>query len=85
MKNKVVELLTRVGPKGQIVLRKELRKAAGIKEGDIVRTRLVDKKILIEAIDWEEEIRRIRRIAERISKKWPKGLSSVEVMKEERR
>jgi len=83
MKN--IEFLTKLGPKGQIVLRKEIRKAMGIRPGGMLRTRLEDKHVVIESFDVKKEIEKIEEIAEKIGKKWPKGLSAVEAIREERR
>lgn len=84
MTKKEVELLTRVGLKGQIVLRKEIRKALGIKKGSMVRTRLVDKKVIIEPFDWNKELEEINRIAKEVAKRWPKGVTAVQAIREDR-
>jgi AbrB family looped-hinge helix DNA binding protein len=84
MKNKKVELLLKVGSKGQIVLRKKLREALGIREGSIVKVSLENKKIIIEPIEWDKELNEINEIANEVSKYWPKGLSAVEAMREDR-
>ena len=44
MKDKKVELFLKVGSKGQIVLRKKLREALGIREGSVIKVSLEDKK-----------------------------------------
>jgi AbrB family looped-hinge helix DNA binding protein len=85
MTKEKVELLTRIGPKGQIVLRKEIRGALGLKPGSLVKEKIVRGKILLEPFDWEEEMERVEKIAKAIGKKWPKGLTSVNVIREERR
>jgi AbrB family looped-hinge helix DNA binding protein len=84
MTKKEVELLTRIGPKGQIVLKKEIRKALGIREGTLLRTKLMDKKIIITPFDWDKEMKEVEKIAKEVGKKWPKGLTSVDVIKEQR-
>jgi AbrB family looped-hinge helix DNA binding protein len=88
MTKKEVELLTKIGPKGQIVLRKEIRKALGIRPGSIVRTKLIGKEVRIKPLtdkDIEKEIREIEKIAKLISKRWPKGITAVEAIREQRR
>lgn len=85
MTNKRVELITKLGPKGQLVLRKEIRETLGIKGGSMLKATLIDKKIIIEPIELKEELKKIEALAKKISKKWPKGLSAVEAIKRERR
>ena len=82
---KRIEFLTKLSPKGQIVLRKEIRKAMGIQPGSMLRARLEDKHVVIEPFDMKKEIKKIEEIAKKIGKKWPRGLSAVEAIREERR
>lgn len=81
---KKLEYLTRLSPKSQIVLRKEFRVAMGIKPGGILRERLENRRVVIEPVDVKKEIEKIEKIAEMVSKKWPKGLSAVEAIREDR-
>ena len=85
MTKKEVELLTKIGPKGQIVLRKEIRRKLGLKSGSIMSEKVVRRKIVLEPFDWKQELKRVEKIAKAIGKKWPKGLTSVDVIREERR
>ncbi len=85
MTKREVELITRLGPKGQIVLRRELRKAVGIKPGSLVVETIKDKEIVIKPIREEKIIERVRKIAKEIGKSWPKNLNSVELIREQRR
>lgn len=85
MTKREVELITRLGPKGQIVLRRELRKAIGIKPGSLVVETIKDKEILIKPIREEKIIERVRKIAKEVGKFWPKNLNSVELIREQRR
>jgi AbrB family looped-hinge helix DNA binding protein len=85
MKKEEVELVGRVGPKGQVVIKKELRKALGLEPGTLVRQKIVDKKILLEVVRKEEKLERIRTIAKKIGKLWPKGVTAVEAVRRERR
>lgn len=78
------ELLSRLGPKGQIVLRKEFRKALGMEPGSLIRQKLVGKKVILQPFDWSEEMKRVHKIAKEIGKKWPKGLTSVQAIREDR-
>lgn len=80
-----MEKVLRVSPKSQIVLRKEFRKATGIQPGTVIRERLEGNKIIIEKLDVEKEMEKVEKIAGMIGKKWPKGLSAVQAIREERR
>ena len=80
-----IEKIIRVNPKGQIVLRKEFRKVTGIQPGTVIKERLDGDKIVIERLDIEKEIAKIEKLASIIGKKWPKGLSAVQAIREERR
>lgn len=84
MKNERLEFLTKLGPKSQIVLRKDIRLAIGARPGSIVRTRLENKHVIIEPFDVKEEIAKVEGIAKKVAKKWPKGLSAVEAIRRER-
>ncbi|MBI4009779.1 MAG: AbrB/MazE/SpoVT family DNA-binding domain-containing protein [Candidatus Aenigmarchaeota archaeon] len=85
MKKEVMESISRLGPKGQIVLKKEFRKATGIMPGTVVKERLEGNRIVIEKLDVERELAKVEKIASMVSKKWPKGLSAVQAIREERR
>lgn len=85
MTKREVELIARLGPKGQIVLRRELRKAVGIKPGSLVVETIKDKEIVIKPIREEKIIERVRKIAKEVGKSWPKNLNSVELIREQRR
>ncbi len=85
MTKKELELMSKLGPKGQIVLRKEVRKTLGIKPGSLIRQKLVGKRVILQPFDWNVEMKRVEKIAKRIGRKWPKGVTSVDVIREERR
>jgi bifunctional DNA-binding transcriptional regulator/antitoxin component of YhaV-PrlF toxin-antitoxin module len=78
------ERLVKLSQKSQIVVRKEVRKALGVKPGSILRTKLEGKRLVVEAFDAEKEMRKVEKIAHMIGRKWPKGLSSVEAIRRER-
>jgi bifunctional DNA-binding transcriptional regulator/antitoxin component of YhaV-PrlF toxin-antitoxin module len=85
MKRKSVEFIGKVGPKGQIVIRRELRKTLGLTPGTIVKQKIVDNKVLLEVVKKEEKLKRIDELAKKIGKVWPKGLTAVEAVRRERR
>lgn len=80
-----LESWAKVGPKGQIVLRKELRVALGIKPGSMVRLMKTDHEVRLKPLDVEKELADVERIAKMVSKKIPKGLTSVDIIRGERR
>ena len=84
MTKKIVEI-TKIGPKGQVVLRKDLREALGIKPGGIIRQELIPEGILVKPIEKTEIIKRVNLLSKKIGRSWPKDLSAVKLMKEERR
>jgi bifunctional DNA-binding transcriptional regulator/antitoxin component of YhaV-PrlF toxin-antitoxin module len=85
MKRKSIELIGKVGPKGQIVIRRELRKTLGLTPGTLIKQKIVDNKVLLEVVKKEEKLKRIDELAKKIGKVWPKGLTAVEAVRRERR
>jgi len=83
MKNGL-EFLTRLGPKGQVVLRKEMRAALGLEPGSLVRMLMVKDEVKIRAVKKEEMIAEVERIARMVGKKIPKGRTSVDIIREQR-
>lgn len=80
-----IELITKLGPKGQIVLRKEIRRVIGIKPGSLVEETIRGNEIIIRPVREEEIIGNVKAIAKKVGKTWPKGTTSVELIKEQRR
>lgn len=72
---------SKVGPKGQIVIPKKLRNKYGIKPGIEVEQLDTGKGILIRPAELSEQW---KQLALAIGKKWPKGVSSVQAIREER-
>jgi AbrB family looped-hinge helix DNA binding protein len=84
MKNERLEFLTRLGPKGQVVLRKEIRTALGLEPGSMVKLRRIDNKVIVKPVKKEEIVAEVERIARMVSKKIPKGRTSVDIIREQR-
>jgi AbrB family looped-hinge helix DNA binding protein len=84
MKNERLEVLTRLGPKGQVVLRKDMRAALGLEPGSMVSMKRVDSKVIVTPVKKEEIIAEVERIAKMVSKKIPKGRTSVDIIREQR-
>lgn len=75
---------SKVGPKGQVVVAKELREKYGIKEGGIVEQISVDKGVLLVPVSVNGLLEELDAVAEEVGKAWPKGVSAVEAVREDR-
>lgn len=80
-----ISAVSKIGPKGQIVLKKKLREGLGLKEGQVVEERLTPEGILVTPVDAEKLMKSLEETAAKVSAKWPKGLTSVEAVRQERR
>lgn len=72
----------KVGPKGQVTLIKKIREKFGIEPGSLIEEIEVDDGILIKPI--ESSFKKWKRLKEKISKKWPSEISSVQAIQEDR-
>ncbi len=72
----------KVGPKGQITLIKKLREKFGINLGSLVEEVEADDGILIKPI--EPSLKMWKNLKEKVSKKWPSDISSVQAIREDR-
>ncbi|MBI4175701.1 MAG: AbrB/MazE/SpoVT family DNA-binding domain-containing protein [Candidatus Aenigmarchaeota archaeon] len=77
--------VSRIGPKGQVVLKKMLRDKIGLREGMLVEERLAQGGILIKPVEARKMMDGIGEIAKRLSEKWPKGLTPAEAVRRERK
>lgn len=75
---------SRVGRKGQVVVMKKLREKHGIKEGGIVEQISTDKGVLLIPISVDDLLEELDAVAEEIGKTWPKTVSAVEAVREDR-
>ena len=75
---------TKVGQKGQVVVVKELREKHGIKEGGLVEQVSTDKGVLLIPISVDDLLKELDVVAEEIGETWPKGVSAVEAIREDR-
>jgi len=80
----MTDSIVRIGPKGQILIKKEYREKLGIKSGNYVETVLQDNTLLIRPINVNKELAKIKKLRAQMSKNWPKGLDSVEAVREQR-
>ena len=75
---------SRVGRKGQVVVVKELRERHGIKEGGLVEQVSTDRGVLLVPILVDDLLKELDVVAEDIGRSWPKGVSAVEAIREDR-
>lgn len=80
----MTEAVVKMGPKGQVLIIKELREKVGLRPGQLAETILYAKGVLIRPVSLEKELGDVRRIRQSISKKWPKGLDCIEAVREQR-
>ena len=80
-----ISAVSKIGPKGQIVLRKKLREELGLKEGSLVEEKVTTEGILITPFDAGKLMKNFDELAAKVSEKWPKGIDSVEAVRKERR
>jgi AbrB family looped-hinge helix DNA binding protein len=75
---------SKVGPKGQVVVVKELREKYGIKEGGVVEQVSTERGVLLVPVSASGLLKELDAVAERVGKAWPKGVSAVEAVGEDR-
>jgi len=75
---------SKVGEKGQVVVAKRLREKHGIKEGCLVEQISTDKGVLLVPVSVEELLEEFDAVAGEIGEVWPKDVSSVEAVKQDR-
>jgi len=63
---------------------KALAEAEEALKKDLIRQRVVNKKILITPVKKEKILREVENLSKKISRKWPKGLTAIEMIKRER-
>jgi AbrB family looped-hinge helix DNA binding protein len=74
----------KVGLKGQVVIAKELREKHGIREGGLVEQLSTAEGVLLVSISADSLLKQLDAVAEGIGEAWPKGVSSVEAVREDR-
>ena len=75
----------RIGTKGQVIIRKDIRDQLGLEGGTMVEEEVVGSGVLIKPVQGKQILREMEELSQRISKKWPKGLTAVEAVRRERR
>jgi AbrB family looped-hinge helix DNA binding protein len=79
--NRTDRLYSKVGPKGQVVISKRLREKYAIKPGKQVEQIETKEGVLIKSVPLLEDWANLSR---KIGKKWPRNVSSVESVREDR-
>ena len=79
-----VSYRSRVGSKGQVVVLKELREKYGIKEGGLVEQIPTDRGVLLIPVSAGGLLKELDEVAEQIGKTWPREVSAVEAIREDR-
>lgn len=75
---------SRVGPKGQVVILKELREKYGIREGRLLEQVPTSRGLLLVPVSGEHLIKELDSIAGEIGRAWPGRKSAVETIREGR-
>lgn len=75
---------SKIGPKGQVVILKEIREKLGLREGKLVEQIPTDKGVLIVPVSADDLLKELDDVAERIGEAWPVGVTAVEAVREDR-
>jgi len=75
---------SKVGQKGQVVVAKQLRKKHGIKEGGLVEQISTDKGVLLVPVSVDDLLEELDAVAGEIGEAWPKDVSAVEAVRQDR-
>ena len=73
-----------MGPKGQVVILKELRDKYGIREGRLVEQVPTSRGLLLIPVPAEQLMKELDSVGRGIGSAWRKGRSAVEAVREER-
>ncbi len=80
----MTEYRSKTGPKGQVVIMKELREKHGLKEGRLVEQISTERGVLLVPVSADDLLRELDTVAEKIGNVWPKGVSAVDAIREDR-
>jgi len=75
---------SKVGRKGQVVVAKELREKYGIKEGSLVEQISTDRGVLVVPVSVDDLLEELDAAAADIGEAWPKDVSAVEAVRQDR-
>lgn len=77
--------ILKIGPKGQVLIKKEFREQLGILPGGFVEASLAREGLLLRAVDPAKELKRLREVRTFVTRHWPKGMDCVSATRDERR
>ena len=72
---------SKIGPKGQVVIRKDLRDKHGLKEGGFVEQISTDRGVLPVPVRADDLLKELDAVAEKIGEAWPEDVSAVEAVR----
>jgi bifunctional DNA-binding transcriptional regulator/antitoxin component of YhaV-PrlF toxin-antitoxin module len=75
---------SRVGPKGQVVVAKELRRKYKIKEGGLVEQISTGKGVMLLPVPGPLMLKEMDEVASKIGARWPKRVSAGQAIREDR-
>ena len=75
---------SKIGPKGQVVILKELREKHGLMAGGLVEQISTENGVLLVPVSADDLLRELDDVAERIGEVWPKGVSAAQAVREDR-
>ena len=80
----MTEYRSKTGPKGQVVIMKELREKHGLKEGRLVEQISTERGVLLVPVSADDLLRKLDGVTEKIGNVWPKAVSAVDAIREDR-
>jgi AbrB family looped-hinge helix DNA binding protein len=75
---------SKVGPKGQVVILKELRDKFGIREGKLIEQVPTPKGVLLVPVATGQLMKDLDSAAQVIGSAWPRGTSAAEAIRQDR-
>ncbi len=81
----MVSELIKIGPKGQVIIKKQLREKAGLRVGGYGEVKSTAHGLLISPISVQDELQEVATIQARLKKHWPSGWDCVDAIREGRR
>ncbi|MBI2185240.1 MAG: AbrB/MazE/SpoVT family DNA-binding domain-containing protein [Thaumarchaeota archaeon] len=75
---------SRIGPKGQVVVAKELRRKHGLKEGGLVEQVSTEQGVLLVPLQTEKLLDELDNAAKEIAETWPRKVSAVQAIRQDR-
>ena len=80
----MTEYRSKTGPKGQVVIMKDLREKHGLKEGGLVEQISTERSVLLVPVSADDLLRKLDGVTEKIGNVWPKDVSAVDAIREDR-